>query len=192
MKNIIVKTGILLVVIVSFCGCDKAKELVNMLNCTFERKDIDNFRFADVSFDKFNSFSDLNLIDDVPKLTLALAKKTAPITFNMNIEGKNPNKTTAAIEQFKWIFLLDGNEVLRGNTVNKFSIPAQSVNILPLEIGFDAMEYLDGSTPESIFIFYQNITGKNASRESNATIKIKPTINGIEFPNYITLNQTIN
>jgi hypothetical protein len=50
------------------------------------------------------------------------------------------------------------------------------------------MKYLDGSTPESIFRFYQNITGKNAAQQSNASLKIKPTINGVEFPNYITVN----
>ncbi|MCL2132505.1 MAG: hypothetical protein FWH36_08695 [Lentimicrobiaceae bacterium] len=187
MKNIVIKTGLLLFVVVSFCGC----ELVNMLNCTFERKNIDNFRFAGVSFDKFNSINDINLVD-IAQITLALAEKTAPITFNMYVEGKNPNKSAAAIEEFKWIFLLDNNEVLNGNTFNKFSIPAKGTNILPLEIGFDAMNYLDGSTPESLFRFYQNITGKNSSGESNATLKIKPTINGIEFPQYITLNQTVN
>jgi len=187
MRSIILKIGLLLFVVVLFCGC----ELVNMLNCKFERKNIDDFRFAGVSFDKFNSINDINLVD-VAKITTALLQGTAPITFNMNVEGKNPNKSTAAIEEFKWIFMLDGNEILNGNTLNKFSIPAKSTNILPLEIGFDAMKYLDGTTPESLFRFYQNITGKNSSGESNASLKIKPTINGVEFPQYITLNQTVN
>ena len=174
------------VVVVSFCGCDTARELVNMLNCTFERKNIDNFRFAGVNFDRLASPTDLTFME-AANITAALLKGTAPITFNMNLIGKNPNKTTAGIEQFKWIFLLDDNEVLQGNIQDRFSIPAEGDNILPVEISFDAMNYLDGSTPESIFRFYQKITGKNAAGESDATLKIKPTINGVEFPNYITV-----
>ena len=173
-------------VIVSFCGCDKARELVNMFNCTFERESIDQFRFAGVNFDRLASPSDMTAMDII-NISAALLKKTAPITFNMNLTGTNPNKTTAGIEQFKWIFLLDGNEVLQGNVPNKFSIPAEGTSILPIEISFDAIDYLDGSTPESIFRFYQDITGKNDSKQSNATLKIRPTINGVEFPNYITV-----
>ncbi|MCL2131506.1 MAG: hypothetical protein FWH36_03485 [Lentimicrobiaceae bacterium] len=186
----VIKTGILLFVIVSFCRCDTAQELINMLNCKFERKDVDNFRFAGVDFDKFNSFEDIGT-SDVLKISTALLKGTAPITFNMNLEGRNPNKTTAGIEQFRWIFLMDGDEILNGNIVDKFSIPAEGTSILPIEIGFDAMQFLDGSgvqKVQSLFNLYQNITGKNASQTSNASLKIKPTINGKEFPQYITLN----
>ena len=192
MRNITLKTGIILFVVASFCGCDKVKEIANMFNCTFERKNIDNFRIAKVNFDHLTSPSDLTIADGI-NITQAILTKTIPVTFNMNIEGKNPTKSLAAIEQFRWKFLLDGNEILEGNVENTFSIPAEGTNILPLEISFDAMNYLDGSgTVESIFKFYQNITGKNASGESNATLKIKPTINGMEFPNYITVNQTVN
>ena len=187
MRNRIVKAGIVLFFTLSLCGCDKVEEFVNMLNCTFERKDIDHFRFAGVDFDRLSSPSDLKGAD-LLAVTTALLKKTAPVTFNMNVEGSNPNKATAAIGQFKWILLLDGNEVVNGNVADRFSIPAESKNILPLEMTFDAWKYLNGSTPESIYRFYQNLTGKNTEQQSNATLKIKPTINGVEFPDYITLN----
>jgi len=191
MRKITFKIGIVLFAAVLFCGCEEVKDIANMLNCTFERKDITNFRFAGVNFDKFNSFTDIKG-DDIVKIGLALAQKTAPITFDMNVEGKNPTTSKASLEEFAWIFLLDGNEVINGNIPNKFSIPADGSNILPVEISFDAWKYLDGSTPQSLFNFYQNLTGKNASKESNAILKIKPTINGIKFPNYLTLKQTVN
>ena len=172
---------------VSLCGCDKVKEFVNMLNCTFERKNIDNFCFAGVNFDRLASPDDLSIADGL-SIADALLSGKAPITFNMNVEGKNPNKTTAALEQFEWIFLLDGNEILNGNIPDRFSIGAEGTNILPIEIGFDAMQYMNGSSLESLFNFYQNLTGKNATQQSNASLKIKPTINGVKFPSYITLN----
>ena len=188
MRDIIVKTGILLVVVASFCGCDK----VNMLNCSFERKNVDNFRFAGIGFDKFNSISDIaNNPLDLLNITNTLLNGTAPIVFNLNVEGKNPNKSTAAIEQMDWKVLIDNAEFL-GSITENFSIPAEGTNILPLEIGFDAMKVLDGSTPQSLFLLYQNITGKNTNQGSNVTIMIRPTILGIKFPNYITLSQTIN
>jgi hypothetical protein len=187
MSKLVIKTGILLVVIASFCGCDT----VNMLNCSFEKRNVDNFSFAGIGFDKINSISDINILTDGATILSALSKGTAPITFNLNVEGKNPNKSVAAIEQMDWKVLVDEAEFL-GSITEKFSIPAEGTSILPIEIGFDAMSFIDGNTPESIFNLYQNITGKNASKESNASLKIKPTINGFEFPNYITLNQTIN
>jgi hypothetical protein len=191
MKKIILKSTVLLMVFVSFCGCEAVKEIANMLNCTFERKNVDNFRFAGVSFNNIISFSDLKL-EDVAKITLALATKTAPISFDINIEGKNPTKETAAIEQLKWILVLDDKEIVNGNVVDKFTIPAQQTAILPLDIHFDAMQILDDSTPESVFRLYQNITGKQTDGSSTMSLKIKPTISGIEFPEYITLKQTIN
>ena len=186
MRKLIVKTGILLVVIVSFCGC----ETFNMLNCSFSKRNVDNFRFAGIGFDKFNSFSDINFLD-VTNIATNLMKGSAPILFNLNVEGKNPNKSAAAIEQMDWKVLVDDAEFL-GNITEKFTIPADGTSVLPLEIGFDAMKVLDGSAPQSLFNLYQNITGKNASQGSNVTIMIRPTIMGIKFPNYITLNQTIN
>ena len=191
MRKIIIQISILILVIVSFCGCKKIQEMANMFNCTFERKSIDNFQFAKVNFDRFVNFSDIDF-SDVLNIGFALAMKTAPITFDINIQGNNPTTKDAAMEQFRWILLLDGNKILEGNTPDKYSIPAQGSSILPLEIGFDAWQYLNGENPENMFNFYQNVTGKNAERESNITIMIKPTINGFEFPNYITLNQRIN
>ena len=191
MRKIIIKTSILFLVIVSFCGCERIKEVVNMFNCTFERKNIDNFRFAGVGFDRLTSPSDLSLTD-LASVGAALLSKTAPITFNVNIEGNNPTTKSAAIEQFKWKLLLDNNEILEGNVIDRFSIPAQGSNILPLEIGFDAWQYLNGNNTESVYNFYQNVTGKNNEQKSNVGIKIKPTINGMEFPQYITVNQRIN
>ena len=187
MRKIIIKIGIVLFVVVSFCGCDEAREFVNMLNCTFERKNMDNFRLAGVNFDRITSPGDLKA-SELLSITTALASRKIPITFNMNVEGKNPNKTTAALEQFEWIFNLDGNEILNGNIPDRFSIGAEGTSILPIEIGFDAMQYMDGSSIESLFRFYQNLTGKNTAQQSNAVLKIRPTINGIKFPNYITLN----
>ncbi|MDR1878298.1 MAG: hypothetical protein LBQ64_01890, partial [Bacteroidales bacterium] len=190
MRKIGIKTVILLLTAITFCRCEPVKELVNMLNCTFERKNLDNFRFAGVGLDKLSSPTDLNLTD-LAKVTAALVSQTAPVSFNINLEGKNPNSEPAAIEQLKWILLLDGKEVVNGNITNRFSIPAKGSNVLPLEMNFDAMQYLDGSTPESVFQLYRRLTGKNAEGESNLTLKIKPTINGIEFPQYLTLKQTI-
>jgi len=183
MKSRVIKTGVVLFVFASLCRCDT----VNMLNCKFERKNIDNFRFAGVNFDKFSNFSDIGFAD-IAKITMALLNSSAPITFDMNLEGKNPTEKNAALEQFKWKFLLDGNEILEGNIRDKFSIPAEGTSILPVEIGFDAWSFLENKTPQSLFNFYQNITGKNASGQSNASLKIRPTINGVEFPNYITIN----
>jgi hypothetical protein len=186
MRYIITKIGVLLFVITSFCGCDK----VNMLNCKFERKSIDNFRFSEINLDKFNSFDNIGFVD-VANITATLLKGTAPILFNLNVEGSNPNKSVASIEQMDWKVFVDDAEFI-GSITEKFSIPAQGTNILPLEIGFNAINVLNGKTPQSMFRLYQNITGKNIGQESNVTIMIRPTIMGIKFPNYITLNQTIN
>ena len=137
MRKITIKISILFLVIASFCGCDRIKEVANMFNCTFDKKNIDNFRFAQVGFDRLSSPSDLTAVDIV-SITAALLSQTAPVTFNFNIEGNNPTTKNAAIEQFKWILLLDGNEILHGNVVDRYSIPANGSSILPLEIGFDA------------------------------------------------------
>jgi len=185
MSKLTFKMSVALFVFAAFCGCDK----VNMLNCKFERKNVNNFRFAGVNFDKFNSLSDITFSDGL-SIGTALLAQTIPITFNVNVEGKNPNKSVAAIEQMDWKVLVDDAEFV-GSITEKFSIPAEGTNILPLEIGFDAMQILDGTTVLSMFNLYQNITGKNANSESNVTIMIRPTILGIKFPNYITLNQTI-
>ena len=186
MRRITVKAGVVLFVIVSFCGCDK----INMFNCKFERESVNNFRFEGIKLDNFNSLSDIKPLD-VLSIGTTLASGKAPIKFNLNVEGKNPNKSVAAIEKMDWKVLIDDSEFL-GSITETYSIPAEGTSILPLEIGFDAIKVLDGKTPLSLFNLYQNIMGKSTGQSSNVTIMIRPTILGIQFPNYITLNQTIN
>ena len=186
MRKLAVKAFMTLFVTASFCGCDK----INMLNCKFERKNVDNFRFEGIKLDNFNSFSDIKPLD-ILSITSTLASGKAPIKFNLNVEGKNPNKSVAAIEKMDWKVLVDNSEFL-GSITETYSIPAEGTSVLPLEIGFDAIKVLDGSTPLSLFNLYQNITGKATGQSSNVTIMIRPTILGIQFPNYITLNQAIN
>lgn len=187
MKKVLAKICVLFAFAVPFCGCDGVEGIINMLNCKFEVQEITDFTFADVHFDQLDSISEISDIDKA-KIEAAIAAENAHVNFTLNILGTNPNDADASVEKLQWMLAIDGLDVAEGAITNGFSIPANSSNTLSLVIDANMTDVYKDSVVENVYNLYQDIVNGEASI---ATIKIKPTINETEFPDYITVKYPI-
>lgn len=188
MKKIVTKCWFLIVFACAFCACDGVDELINVLNCKFEVQDVEEFTFAGIHFDRLDSLSEIS-DEDMATIEKAIEEKNALVMFTLNIVGTNPNDVAATVEKLLWKITLDGLDVAEGVVTEGFTIPPLDTNILSLKINTNATDIYEENTLENIFSFYQEIMGK---KTSTVAIKIKPTINDTEFPEYITLEYVIN
>ena len=191
MKKIIISVSVLLGVLTSFCGCD-SEELENLLDCTFVRTGTTDFLFAEVNFDNLTSLSEMNAEDSVTIAT-ALSQETKPVSFTINVKGTNPNNSMASIEQFKWILLLNDTEVAREEVPEIYSLPPLGSNRLSVDVYLDDITpFLEDATAESMFRFFQTITGSaEIDPDFKVDLKIKPSIDGKEFPDYISVREVL-
>ncbi len=188
MKKTLSKISVLLLFAVTFCGCEDVEGLINMLNCKFEMQDVEDFTFAGVRFDELNSPDDISE-SDMTIINEAIDAENAFINFTLNIIGTNPNDVTASVEKLQWKLAVDSLDIAEGIVRDRFTIPAQSSDTLSLIVNTNITNTYKENVVENIFNLYQDIVN---GRTSVVAIKIKPTINETEFPDYITLQSFTN
>ena len=183
MKSLCKKVVVVCMLATVFCSCDGVDELVNMFNCKFEVQSVEDFTFAGVPFDGIDS---VEAISDADKIIIddAIAANNAPVHFVLNILGANPNDVTASVEKLQWELDVDGIKVAEGLVTKKFTIPALGTNVLSLDVNAEVMELYKDSVVENVYSLYQDVAN---GRASEATLKIKPTVNEKEYPNYIIM-----
>ena len=188
MKKTLSKISVLLLFAVTFCGCEDVEGLINMLNCKFEMQDVEDFTFAGVRFDELNSPDDISE-SDMTIINEAIDAENAFINFTLNIIGTNSNDVTASVEKLQWKLAVDSLDIAEGIVRDRFTIPAQSSDTLSLIVNTNITNTYKENVVENIFNLYQDIVN---GRTSVVAIKIKPTINETEFPDYITLQSFTN
>lgn len=187
-KSLILMSGLFL--LFTFTGCNVIKQVKTLADCTFAFDGISNVRIAGVSLDKVSNPSQISLTD-VAAIISAITNKTAQITFDANVAIKNPNSQQVNVNKLAWKLALDNVELIEGEQTTPIVVNANSTTKTSIKAKIDAAKVLKGSTIESVYTLYQNLTGKNASSKSNVTVKVKPTINNFTFPSYVTINTSL-
>ncbi len=180
-----------------FCGlftsCDMWKQVQqtsNLVNCQFRVQSVNQLAFAGVNVQNIQNPSQLNLTD-AAKLTAAIASgKELPLTFTLNLEGKNPNSASAGISKLDWILLIDDIEMTQGIINERFTIPSQNTATLPMTMKVDLRQALTGKSSDALLNFALNLAGAGSS-PTRIALKIKPTLMigsvPFTFSNYITI-----
>lgn len=184
-------TFLALMVIVS--SCDVVNNLSSMYNftkCDFRLSTIDNVRLAGVNVQNITNFSALSILD-AARITTAYATNQMPLSFNLNVEVKNPNNQKAVMNGMEWILLIDNIEMTRGNLSRQIEVlPNNQTAIMPLTLSFDLKKVLTGKSADAVANFGMNLAG-SGNKPSRVTLKAKPSVvvGGITFPypDYITI-----
>lgn len=129
---------------------------------------------------------------DALRLTAALKGGTLPLEFTVNLEAKNPNPETAAMNRLAWILIVDGIEMTRGQLDDRVEIAGNGgVAPLPLRIGLDLRQALSGKSGDALLNLALNIAGEG-TQPTHVTVKAKPSIlvggQTMELPDYITVS----
>jgi hypothetical protein len=187
------KTSILIIFII-FTGisCRQLRELQTFANCDFRLANLENTTLAGINVQNVRSVSDLNLVQ-AAKITQAYASGSLPLNLIVNMEVKNPNPTTAAMNSVDWIMLIDDKEIVDGTVNERVQIaPEGGITTLPIRISTDLRKVLNNMPADQAVNMGLGLSG-NGGKPTRVTLKIKPSImvgqSVLKYPGYIKVNQ---
>lgn len=179
-------------ILVTSCSVFKqTSEIKSFLKCEFRIESARNMNLAGVQIQDKQSLSDLTLME-MTKIGSVLAGGTLPLTFDLNLQIKNPNQGMAAMNKLDWILILDDIEMTRGVLNQRIEIPANTISAFPVAMNLDLMKSLSGKSGDALINFALNLAG-SGSRPTQIKLKAKPAImlgpTPIEYPGYITIKE---
>jgi hypothetical protein len=183
---------LVLSLIVSACSVlQQTSEIKTFAKCEFRIESARNMKLAGVNIQDKHSMSDLSFME-VTKIGSVLAGGTLPLTFDLNVQIKNPNPGTAAMNKLDWILTIDNIEMTRGILNQRVEIQANTVSAFPVAMTFDLMKSVNGKSGDALINFAFNLSG-TGNRPTRIKLKAKPTImigsTPIGYPGYITIRQ---
>ena len=107
-------------------------------------------------------------------LLAAYTSGNVPLRMRVNLEFRNPNDETAALNEFDYIALIDDKEVAKGHTNQRIEVPANGVTTAPIQVESNLREALGDQTGESLANFALGL-GDRDRQPRRFTLKLKPT-----------------
>ena len=190
------KTLIILFVTMGLASCDvltQVAQMANFANCTFDFNSVNNIQMLGVNLNKGMSKTDLNATQ-LLSLANAIMNRQLPVTFNVNLDVKNPNSIAASMAKMDYIVTLNGKEVISTTLNNSVNVPANSSNVVSIPITTDLFQLFNGESADAIVNLAFKLAGAS-SDPVNVGLKVKPYITvgsqQLAYPNYISLNKTL-
>jgi hypothetical protein len=183
-------------ILTNSCGVvQQAQQMTNLINCDFRIANVQNVNLAGVNIQNVQSLKNLNLTD-AARIMAAVAGNSLPLTFTLNIEGKNPNSSSAGMIKLVWILFIDNIQMTTGSLNDRFTIPPYNgTAMIPIQVSLNLKQVLQGKSLESIANFAFNLAGVG-NRPTRITAKIQPTImigqTPLTYPGYITINNNFS
>ena len=188
---------IILCVTLGLVSCDvlnQVAQMANFANCTFDFNSVNNIQMLGVNLNKGMSKTDLNATQ-LLSLANAIMNRQLPVTFNVNLDVKNPNSIAASMAKMDYIVTLNGKEVISTTLNNSVNVPANSSNVVSIPITTDLFQLFSGESADAIVNLAFKLAGAS-SEPVNVGLKVKPYINingqQLAYPDYITMNKVLN
>ena len=190
------KTLIILFVTMGLASCDvlnQVAQMANFANCTFDFNSLNQIQMLGINLSKGMSKTDLNA-SQLLSLANAIMNRQLPVTFNVNLDVKNPNSIAASMAKMDYIISLNGKEVVSTTLNQSVSVPANSTNVITIPISTDLFQLFSGESADAIVNLAFKLAGAS-SNPVNVGIKVKPYITignqQLAYPDYITINKTL-
>lgn len=191
------KTLIILFVAMGLASCDvlnQVAQMANFANCTFNFNNVNQIQMLGVNLSKGMTKQDLN-VGQLLSLTNALMNRSLPVSFNVNVDVKNPNSIAAAMAKMDYIVTLNGKQVISTTMNQSVNVPANSTNTVSIPITTDLFQLFSGESADAIVNLAFKLAGAS-SEPVNVGLKVKPyiSINGqqLAYPDFITMNKVLN
>lgn len=170
-----------ILVIFFFSSCSIVKQLTNISRLQFRLNSVSDFTVNGINISNKSSIRDFNIFDSAQLLN-SIAKGSLPVSFNLNIEAKNPNdgggypRQDLDIVDFKWRLLIDDVETLSGNIARPISVPGTGeTTIFPITIQLDLYKFFSDRGFDNLINLALAIGGKNQNL-SRIVLKATPTV----------------
>jgi LEA14-like dessication related protein len=173
-------------------NCRQIRELSAFSKCEFRLASVNNTTLAGVNVQNVRSLSDLSLMQ-AGRITSAYASGSMPLNLVVNLDVRNPNPTTAALNQVEWILQIEGKDVVDGILNERVAIsPDGGITTLPIRISADLRKIMDRNSAEENLNMGLGLAGANNQPSPKLTLRIKPSIMigsaSIRYPGYINVN----
>jgi hypothetical protein len=152
---------------------------------------LSNASLANVQVQNKKSFKDLTFVD-AANVTKSLLGGTLPLTFDLNIEVKNPNASAASMQKMEWKAFLDDIQIAEGVMDQKVAIEPGASQIIPLRVAVDLKKVFNKETKDALINFGFNLADAGGY-PTRVKLDIKPTIYvgtfALAYPGYFTLKK---
>jgi hypothetical protein len=188
-----IRLVLMFAVFVSAVSCDvleQASEMTRLSKCEYRLHAVDNIRLAGIDIKDMENYEELSFLQ-IAKLSAAVASNDLPLSFRLDVQGRNPNQGKAAMNSLDWILYIDDIEMTRGILNDRVEIPPNGgVANIPLSISVDLMQALSGKSGNALLNFGFNLAGAG-NEPTRILLKAKPTVyvggKPIEYPGYINI-----
>ena len=191
------RTLIILFVMMGLTSCEvlnQVAQMANLVNCTFDFNSVNQIQMLGINLSKGMTKTDLNATQ-LLNLANALMKRELPVSFNVNVDVKNPNSIAAAMTKMDYILTLNGKQVISTTMNNGINVPGNSSSVVTIPITTDLFQLFSGESADAIVNLAFKLAGAN-SDPVNVGLQVKPYINingqQLAYPNYITMNKVLN
>jgi hypothetical protein len=191
MMQIRTKSFLLLLLIPCILSsCSFLKEMAALGKCEFRMTTLEDPELAGIDIDRVRSFSDLGLTD-MGIITASIVKGELPLAFTLNIEARNPNPATAAMNKLEYMAFIDDVQVASGAMDRRVEIPpGGGIATIPLRLNTDLIDILGKDSRQSLVNFGLNLADAG-NKPTRVSLKVKPTIlvGGLEivYPGYFNV-----
>lgn len=178
-------------IITGGCGIStQVQQAYNLTNCDFKVRSVENVNLAGVNVQNVNNLSQLNWTD-AQKLMKAVGSATFPLSFQLNLEGRNPNSAPAGLNQLEYQLFIDEIQMTTGVLNQSFTIPPNNgTAAIPINMNIDLKKVLSGKSLDAMVNFGLNLAGAGG-KPTRIMIKLKPSIlvNGklLSYPGFVTV-----
>ena len=191
------KTLIVLFVALGLSSCDvltQVAQMYNFTNCTFNFDSVNQIQMLGINLSKGMSRDNLNAAQ-LLSLVNAISNRQLPVTFNVNVDVKNPNSIAASMSKMDYILTLNGKQVISTTMSNAVNVPANSSNVITIPVTTDLFQLFSGESADAIVNLAFKLAGAS-SNPVNVGLKVKPyiTINNqqLAYPDYISMSKVLN
>lgn len=177
------KSIVLFITVVFFISaCSVYKTVVNISRLKYKLHSVSDFSLNGILVDRKSKLSDFTPIEML-KLTSFFSSGKLPVTFNLNIEAKNPNDgsggyatTDITIKSFNWDLFLNNKKTFSGGIDKIINVPGVGTNtIIPLKVEFDLIKLAENGSLEDIIKLALSLGGINKST-ANIEVIAKPIL----------------
>ena len=190
------RTLIILFVTAGLASCDvltQVAQMANFANCTFDLNSVNHIEMLGINLSKGMSRENLNISQGLA-LVNAISNRSLPVTFNVNLDVSNPNSIAASMAKMDYILTLNGKQVVSTTMSNSVNVPAKSNSVVTIPVTTDLFQLFSGESADAIVNLAFKLAGAS-SNPVNVGLQVKPYITvgnqQLAYPNYITLNKTL-
>lgn len=173
-------------------GCSALSELSAFKSCEFRLYSFQEPAICGIDISDRRSWSDFSFMD-AQVVGANLLRGTLPFDITVNVEVRNPGKSTAAVNSIEWQAFIDDLELAGGILDRRVEVPPSGgLAIIPLKVHADMFDYVEGENPQTMMNFAMNLLGAG-NQPSQITMKIKPSVlvggQNIAYPGFFTITQ---